>query len=277
MRIGIICPSRPYRGRFRTGLAKYLQNKGHTVIVQSKWLSGVGDYDAIFTWNGYTPKDYRLRKWARRRDCRVFYIESGFFTQRTHSVISTTIPIGGQYLKDVEIPTLTQEQRDTVRQKYLEYSQGIEYKSGDYVLALLQLPKDKSIIKQSKFRGRQQFIDAVEALYPNQQIIFKTHPREKNVQVKTEHLVVRDANLHELISGAKETVAINSTGLYEAAFAGCPVRALGKSPFNRDVDPLGIVWEVLHRQVPKLDPNIDEQMHRIFGNYFDNLEGKHSE
>ena len=173
-------------------------------------------------------------------------------------------------MKSVPIPVLTEEQIQQLQQQYLTYSNNTPYIGGDYILVLLQMPTDRSITKQSRFTTMQQVVDTVEQLYPNDHIIYKTHPREEGRNVTTSFPVIRDGNIFELISKAKETVAVNSTGLYEAAFAGCPVRALGKSPFAIHEDnPLGVVHETLQRIIPNNDPNIDRQIHRVFGDYFD--------
>jgi capsule polysaccharide modification protein KpsS len=53
---------------------------------------------------------------------------------------------------------------------------------GDHVLAALQIENDTQILCFSRYRGTEEFVADVEALYPSSEIIARPHPKSHTLR-----------------------------------------------------------------------------------------------
>lgn len=140
----------------------------------------------------------------------------------------------------------------------------------DYTLAVLQLERDWSVRHYSEWKRMQPFVDHVESLYPHDRVIFRCHPKQPRVKLRTREPLSRRRCLWEDVLPARQVIGINSTALYESVLAGRPVTALGDCPLSRwKYNQRGIVLEIIRRQIPVDSETItDAQIHRCLGRLF---------
>ncbi len=122
-----------------------------------------------------------------------------------------------------------------------------------YFIVLLQLGHDSSIISHSDFSSVAEFAklcieNFAEAGQGHHRLVFKTHPLEdgreglsRKIKEMAEQAGVADrvdfiigGKLGQLLDNALGAVTINSTAAQQAFWRGLPVRALGRSIFDKD-------------------------------------------
>lgn len=121
-----------------------------------------------------------------------------------------------------------------------------------YHLCILQLSHDASIRRHSKYSGMQEFIrECVEAFAKqapkHHYLVFKAHPLEsefKPLQQVTKELgeefnvadrilYIKGGKLAQILDYAVSIVTINSTAAQQALWRGLPIKALGKSVYDK--------------------------------------------
>ncbi len=121
-----------------------------------------------------------------------------------------------------------------------------------YFLALLQLGHDSSIRSHSGFDKMADFAeqciqDFASAAKPHYRLVFKAHPLEdgreklgrairklaKKYGVSSRVDYIQGGKLGVLLDNTSGVVTINSTAAQQALWRGLPVRALGRSVFNK--------------------------------------------
>lgn len=127
-------------------------------------------------------------------------------------------------LADDDLSWLPNDYRCFLTDQSEQFFNGIQAytEHSDYIFVPLQLGHDSNIQQNSRFtRGMQEFVDYIELIYPNQTIVFKAHPRDKNSYVS--HSATSfwsKASSLSLIKSATKVHGINSTVLFEAALFG---------------------------------------------------------
>ncbi len=125
-------------------------------------------------------------------------------------------------------------------------------KGQPFYLGLLQLGHDSSIQSHSDFDNVVEFIDLCTAQFaraakPHYRLVFKAHPLEdgrenlcKNIKrVANKYGVngrvdaIYGGKLGELLDNTSGVVTINSTAAQQALWRGLPVRALGRSVYDK--------------------------------------------
>lgn len=257
-------------------LARFLVRNGHAVTRRygaKKRLRPVNPsgHDRAVIWNGCQHVDKQFVKRCRKARVPVCYMEVGFFSQKTHAMVSRRGSVGGDLFSGEEIPDLPLGGESFLEEKFAEYSGGKRYEGdGTIVAGFLQLPNDMSIRVHSRFTGMQQFINEAERLFPDDRVVFKVHPKMRKVRLQAKCPFYRGATIWPHVLRAKRCVAVNSTALYEAAFAGVPVTALGNCPLASHPDKhREIVHEILMRQLPIHSKDIGDQVCRSIGSFFD--------
>lgn len=261
--------------RWYCGLVDYLESKGHKVYLRIGRPPRKLDYDRVIIWNGNHLTDKHLAKRCRLSKIPVAFLEVGFFPQNHFYMLSRNGSVGGDLFKDEIIPDLPIGGEEYLQQKFIEYAgedviRKTEGYSQDYVAGFLQIPDDTAIRNHSSFSGMQEFVDAAEALFPDERVIFKVHPKKRRVYEKTRHPLYRGDGiwLHALRS--KHCIAVNSTSLYECVLAGLKVTALGECPLKSNPNRhREIVHEILLRQIPISSIEIEERIVRSVGNFFE--------
>ena len=121
-----------------------------------------------------------------------------------------------------------------------------------YFLALLQLGHDSSIRDHSKFASITEFTELciqefTRSAKPHYRLVFKAHPLEdgrENLGVNIRRLAakygvldridyIQGGKLAELLDNTSGVITINSTAAQQALWRGLPVRALGRSVFDK--------------------------------------------
>ncbi|MCF6306020.1 MAG: capsular biosynthesis protein [Rhodobacteraceae bacterium] len=121
-----------------------------------------------------------------------------------------------------------------------------------YFLALLQLGHDSSIRSHSSFAAMADFAeqciqDFANSAKPHYRLVFKAHPLEdgreklgKSIKkLAAKHHVsdridyIQGGKLGVLLDNCSGVITINSTAAQQALWRGLPVRALGRSVFNK--------------------------------------------
>lgn len=121
-----------------------------------------------------------------------------------------------------------------------------------FFLVLLQLGHDSSILSHSRFGNITEFIDLCiqefsRSAKPHYRLVFKSHPLEdgrerlsKNILLLAEKYgvsgrvdYIQGGKLAGLLDNTSGAVTINSTAAQQALWRGLPVRALGRSVFDK--------------------------------------------
>ena len=121
-----------------------------------------------------------------------------------------------------------------------------------YHVALLQLEHDASFRSFSDFASQTEFIEMVAAGFArgapaHHHLVFKAHPledgrapvaraiaraaREQGLEGRVHY--VRGSKLARLIAAAESAVTVNSTAAHQALWRGIPVRAFGRSVYDK--------------------------------------------
>lgn len=122
-----------------------------------------------------------------------------------------------------------------------------------YFIVLLQLGHDSSVVSHSGFASVTEFAEQCIKGFAkggrnHHRLVFKTHPLEdgrerlgrKIRQLAEKHGVadrvdfIKGGKLGQLLDNAAGAVTINSTAAQQAFWRGLPVRALGRSIFDKD-------------------------------------------
>lgn len=121
-----------------------------------------------------------------------------------------------------------------------------------YVLVLMQLEHDSNFVAHSHYEKMSDFTDEVLEEFArsaprHHRIVFKAHPLEdgragiRNAVVQKAQKLgisnrvhfVRGGKLAQLLNQARATITVNSTSAQQALWRGLPVRATGRSVFDK--------------------------------------------
>lgn len=254
---------RRYTKTFRDFLAK----RGHDaqLVVDRKPPT----CDALVIWNGNNTREKTLAKTFGAAGIPVFYMEVGYLAQSSHYIISKNGSVGGDLLRGEPVPKLTDADEIYLQNTFDRYAPGVEIgQPGDQVSGFFQLPRDYAITQHSTFRNMQELIDEADRKWLKEKVVWKVHPLQRRVNVKTRYPIYRGATIWPHVANAKLCIAANSTALFECALAGRPVQALGDSPLSRPEGPRAVVREVLRRQLPVGSIDIEEPLERSIGKVF---------
>ncbi|MEM9411457.1 MAG: glycosyltransferase, partial [Planctomycetota bacterium] len=234
-------------------IKRHFDQLGYAIDYARKHIpANLSKFDQIVIWNGEQSQDKELAKRATDAGVPFCYLEVGYFSQQDHCMITPRGSVGGALLSDVDsLDPITDEEEALVQVFFEKYANGQTTTDGGYVLVPLQLSQDYSIRNYSPFKTMQQLAEAVESKYPEDQIVYRPHPKMRDGRVRTKHVVELTPSIWQQVLRAKEVVGINSTLLYEAALAGKKVTALGDCPLKRfPGQHREVVREIIRRQVP---------------------------
>jgi len=199
----------------------------------------------------------------------VFYMEVGYLSQRSHYIVSKNGSVGGDLLKGEVVPQITSDDETYLQNFFDRYAPSAKIGDrGHQVSGFMQVAKDYAIAKHSPFVNMQEVIDEADRRWPDEKIVWKVHPLQRRVAVKTKEPIYRGATIWHHIAKSKFCIAANSTALFEAALAGRDVVALGQSPLSRPEGARAVVREVLRRQIPVGEIDIEEPLERSIGKVF---------
>lgn len=165
------------------------------------------------------------------------FCECGFFPQADYVYFDTHGINVESALAEDNLAWLPNDYTSIVAQKRHVFFEHVPAytEHTDYIFVPLQLANDSNIQAHSRFtQGMQEFVDYIEGLYPNEKLVFKTHPRDTHkYQSQSENSVWSNASSQSLIKSAKRVHGINSTVLFEAALYGVDIITEGDSLLAR--------------------------------------------
>jgi hypothetical protein len=175
-------------------------------------------------WNGTLPIFARLKQFLTANGIKFSFVECGFFPQTQHVYFDRRgINVDSSLAQD-DLTWLPPEFSSILQQKRTMFFQDVTAyaEQQDYIFIPLQLAHDSNIQLHSRFgSGMQQFIDYIEACYPNETLVFKRHPRDTaDYHIASNRSFWSTACSRALIKGAKKVHGINSTVLFEAELYG---------------------------------------------------------
>ena len=219
----------------------------------------------VFVWNGSTPAFRSVIDKCQSFKLPITYIECGFFPQAQHFYMDKLGVNAQSQLFYDDLAWIGQNelaQLNKLRQKYARPKP-----NDGYVFVPLQVPNDSNVINHSRFsNGMQKFIDYIEELYPNDDILFKAHPKDR---MKSEYLCRRgtivDGDVIDLIVGAKLVHGINSSVLYEAVLIGREIKCDGDCLLRRHRHQLDkLLAAMIFRQFSTADKSFEVNKLLIF-------------
>lgn len=206
-----------------------MQTLDDTLITQAK---------SILVWNGSTELFAPVLAQCRALGRNITFAECGFFPQKGYFYFDKVGVNLKSQLNDDDLSWLTEADYAHLQATKDSFFEGIDaYSPGyDYIFVPLQVPNDSNVLNHSSFQqGMQAFIDTVITDFPNHNILFKAHPKDR---LATEYDYRSgesiDLDSRSLILGAKEVVGINSSVLLEAALAYKPVFTYGETLLKDD-------------------------------------------
>lgn len=188
--------------------------------------------DLVAIWNGKQFTTSLVAELCRKRGIPHFFIEWGMLPQDGTYFVDPQGFCGDSILND-DLSWITNDDMQRLYRKRAQLQEKYPRHNESFILAPLQIHNDAQILYYSKYKTMNEFIDDVEAMYPNGRIVARPHPHGGN---KGNHHFKRAEEIYEgdflsWAARAHEVVAITSTCLYEAAILGVPVRAVGNHPF----------------------------------------------
>ena len=235
----------------------FLQKQGVKIFVRhplqdvkDEWVVNA---KAIIIWNGSTSEFIEIRKKILALGRKITFAECGYFPQKEHFYFDKVGVNLESQLKTDNLDWLNfSHQQRLERIKNTFFKDVVPFKGAqDYTLVVLQVPNDSNVQRHSRFKdGMQTFIDFVLNKYPDDNLLFKTHPKDRlchSYDFGRAQKVDEDAR--SLVLGARRVVGINSAVLYEAALAGVEVDCYGDSLLNQaNANQRAVLKAVIARQ-----------------------------
>jgi capsule polysaccharide export protein KpsC/LpsZ len=229
-------------------IQRYAANHGCTY-----WWEGVkndifkaGDSikraNMVVIWNGWQHGGPLATRLCKRRGIPVCYLEWGILPQSTTFIVDPSGFCADSILaKDLSwITDHDMELLDTTRK---ELQQQYPITPEGFVLVPLQIENDSQILYHSPYTCMEEFVEEVEAAYPDQRIVVRCHPQSNAERKFRRAEINNEGSFLEMAARASVVVGISSTTLYEAAILGVHVVAKGDHPLR--IQPLKMREKVL--------------------------------
>jgi capsule polysaccharide export protein KpsC/LpsZ len=221
------------------GFFNCLESQSIKVVVRHP-LQIVEDTDllnaaGVIVWNGSMRVHSPIINKCRSLHIAVTYAECGFFPQKQFFYLDKCGVNAKSQLNQDDLCWVTENEVSMLAMARSHYQVQHQVEQGNYILVPLQVPSDSNIINHSRFKnGMQEFINYIEALYPDEQLWFKPHPKDRfKDNYHYTHGRTVEGDLNALIAGAKKIHGINSSVLYEAALMGKEVVVEGDCLLKR--------------------------------------------
>lgn len=175
-------------------------------------------------WNGTLPIFNALKQYLSANNLPFSFLECGFFPQTQHLYFDRMGINVHSSLAHADLSGLPADVTAILQQKRQQFFQEVapHVEHPPYIFIPLQLGDDSNIQLHSRFvNGMQEFINYIEACYPDDCLVFKKHPRDNHdYQLFGKHSSWSNACARALIKGAKRVHGINSSVLFEAELFG---------------------------------------------------------
>jgi capsule polysaccharide export protein KpsC/LpsZ len=227
-----------FNGEQEAGLVqRYAESQGCTY-----WWEGVKNdfYRAANTvkraalvviWNGTQHSAANAARLCRRRGIPHCFIEWGMLPQSATFFVDPKGFCGDSILCS-DLSWITADDMAQLASTRADLQATHPRQDEGFVLAPLQLENDSQVLYHSPYTCMEEFIEQVEAMYPNQRIVVRPHPKSPAQRTPARAEVMRDGEFLDVARRASVVVGITSTCLYEAAILGVPVVALGDHPLR---------------------------------------------
>lgn len=225
-------------------------NFHQTLVKRGKEVINSLNIDTVMIWNGHTEPMTSLSAAAKQENCRVFYLERGFFPDSLfidqHGTNTSASIARETAFRDVDADLGT-----TIQQTFQKEYRPVVAAHGDRVdtsgwsrpdkryLFIEQLDHDtNSILFCDKFKTNRQAIDHYTKVLPDssQNLLIKTHPESKSSatsKVASEFKTSGSISLRDLIVETDFILTRNSSVGLEGLIFNKPVATLGTSIYSR--------------------------------------------
>lgn len=253
--------------RWLSGLIVYLQNKGFQVeTCHRNKIPDFSNCKLLMIWNGSEAIHQSILNRARQEEVKVLFVECAWFPQSKYYYIDDQgINANASIMYD-DFSLITQEHLDKLELFRHAYLEGRKWNSpGKYILCPLQIPTDTNIIKNSPFKDMQSFIKHVEEKFPDDFVLFKTHPLMPNINYKVHggNALIRNGNFLDFAQGARLVYGQTSTALLETALMKVPTTAIGKCWLNQHKgNKEKLLAALIDLQIPVGETNLDYWMNK---------------
>lgn len=238
----------------------YLWGMGYRVDTVGGVYSGdIRQYTHIFMWNGNLQIHKPIKDAAASLGIPVTIIEVGWFPQTNFYTLDSVGINAKSSLMTDNLSWITDQhlrKLDVFANAYLGDCRW--FSPGKYVLCPLQLEFDTNVIEHSPYLKMQEFIEHVEAKFPNDEIIFKTHPVRSGEQYRTQHRIIRSGDFNQLATHAKVVYGINSTCLLQSTMMGIPTESIGDGFLKTHADKKRqLLAALVDKQIPVGKTDLD--------------------
>lgn len=225
--------------RYLSNFFRALSENGYRVDVyhplqklDDEYIGGSG---GTIMWNGSMPVFLPIKEKLRHLGLPVTYMECGFFPQSEYFYLDKQGVNAQSQLMNDDLSWVSRKDIQALEKLREEYFNGyLDIRKKDFVFVPLQVPSDSNVVNHSGYRDMQSFINYIEDLYADEQVIFKPHPKDNMADSYSfRHGQVTKDDIKKLISQARLVHGINSSVLYEAALYGTEVIAEGNCLLNR--------------------------------------------
>lgn len=234
----------------------------------------VRDADYAVIWNGNSPVTMWAANLRKKLNKHCVTLELGWFPQSKYWHIDSGGLFGDSSLcGSLREPTeYDLEMLQRCREDYVTALSPVAFHRNqlppDYVLVPLQLECDSSLLFHAPYRTSLSFIKHVLSKFPDTPIVFKTHPKAKDVKVDTQGrydvFVVREGSFVDLVPKASLVYGQNSTTLFESALITDKVEAIGDCPLKHHKQEKEKLLACMAGNQVKRDLQSD-MWHHIFG------------
>ncbi|QHJ13579.1 hypothetical protein FX988_03845 [Paraglaciecola mesophila] len=218
---------------------------------------------SVVVWNGSTSAFLPIIEKLKALKIAITFAECGFFPQHQYFYFDRLGVNNNSQLYFDDLSWVNEQMLQNLkqlRQQFLSASQDGVNTQRRYIFIPLQVPSDSNVLNHSKFtNGMQPFIDFIEAQYPQQNLVFKPHPKDRLSHTYRYYRgKVSSKDTIQLCAHADIVHGINSSVLYEAALLGKKVVVEGDCLLKKHISQVDrLLAAMCYRQFSVTDTYFD--------------------
>lgn len=196
----------------------------------------IKDAGFAIIWNGQQGTDALVAEYCRAKHIPHVFMELGILPQNGSFVFDRDGFCGRSNIWKMNPP---QEGVDRMLEARAKVQQQYPRRNEGYVLVPLQVPMDTQMYYHWDGRTLQDVVDRTRAMFPDDKIVYRPHPKVQNVsdlRIPKGCRIESKGEFLEQAAGAKVVVGVTSTCLYEAALLEVPTIAIGDHPLKKTDD-----------------------------------------